>query len=235
MGLGVAQAFAARGIGVALWDVNIAGAKTAADDISASDGQARAYEVDVANAAQVNDAAQRATVDLGPITILINCAGANAPMSLLDHTEAVFDRLYNINMKGPFNCIQAVVPGMVAAQRGAIVNIASVAAQTGGYSAAYSATKAGVLGLTKSVAAEFGRKGITCNCICPGPIDTPMLRGALGKAASLAGGLDALKAQIAVGRIGTVADIAATCLYLTSEDATFITGQILGVSGGQYM
>jgi 2-hydroxycyclohexanecarboxyl-CoA dehydrogenase len=233
MGLGVAKELARRGMSVAVWDLNGDGAKAAAAGITANGGRACAYEVDVSSVAGVVEAAERSAKEIGNITILVNCAGLSALLPMLEHTEEVYDRVVDVNLKGPFNCIRAVLPGMLNVNWGRIVNIASLAGQAGGArTSAYSAAKAGVIGLTKAVAREFGSKGVTCNCVCPGSIETPMLQSALAKGTV---SRDAMNSTTLVGRIGTVEEIVGACTYFISEEAAFATGQILGVNGGQYI
>jgi 2-hydroxycyclohexanecarboxyl-CoA dehydrogenase len=233
MGLAVAKELARRGMSVAVWDLDGDGAKAAAAVIAANGGRACAYEVDVSSVAGVVEAAERSAKEIGNITILVNCAGLSALLPMLEHTEEVYDRVVDVNLKGPFNCIRAVLPGMLNENWGRIVNIASLAGQAGGArTSAYSAAKAGVIGLTKAVAREFGSKGVTCNCVCPGSIDTPMLQSALAKGAV---SRDAMNSTTLIGRIGTVEEIVGACAYFISEEAAFATGQILGVNGGQYI
>jgi NAD(P)-dependent dehydrogenase (short-subunit alcohol dehydrogenase family) len=233
IGLAVAQSFARRGIGVAIWGRNGDDARQAAQAINEAGGRAFAHEVDVARVADIEEAARRSTAELGPITVLINNAGVAPFMPMSEHTEEVYDYVVDVNLKGAFFCTRALAPQMVEAKFGRIINMSSLAAQLGAIQmTAYSASKAGLWGLTKSVAREFGPHGVTCNCLCPSAIRTPALE------VNLADGympLEQIEAETMIGRIGTVGEMAALCDYLVSEDAGFVTGQIIGVNGGKYV
>jgi 2-hydroxycyclohexanecarboxyl-CoA dehydrogenase len=167
----------------------------------------------------------------------VNCAGIEAFEPFQSITEASWDRIMAVNLKGTFNCTQAVVGDMLAAGWGRIINISSSSAQSGAARMThYAASKAGVIGFTKALALELGRAGITVNAIPPGSIDTPMLRRAAA-AGHLGGGaaIERIASAMPVGRAGTPEDIAAACAFLASEEAGYITGQVIGVNGGRYM
>jgi 2-hydroxycyclohexanecarboxyl-CoA dehydrogenase len=233
IGFGVARAFARRGMGVAIWGLHGDTAQAAADAIKAEGGRAVAYEADVATVADVEAAARRSTSELGELTVLVNNAGIAPFMPMSEHTEEIYDRVVDVNLKGAFFCIRTLAPQMVEAKWGRIINMSSLAAQLGAIQmTAYSASKAGLWGLTKSVAREFGPSGVTCNCLCPSAIRTPALDENLADGYMT---LESIEAATMIGRIGTVEEMEALCLYLVSEQAGFVTGQIIGVNGGQYV
>ncbi len=189
--------------------------------------------VDVTDRAGIESALQEVRSGLGSPTVLVNNAGVEGFDKFLDITPESWNRLLEVNLTGTFHCCQAVLPEMIAASWGRIVNISSSSAQGGqARMAHYVASKAGVIGLTKSLALEFGPRGITVNTIPPGFIDTPMLRAA-EKSGRLGPGVEHHAAQTPVRRAGLPEDIAATCSFLVSDDAAYITGQVIGVNGGR--
>jgi 2-hydroxycyclohexanecarboxyl-CoA dehydrogenase len=190
-----------------------------------------AYTADVTDRAQVDAALGKIRAQLGPVSILVNAAGLEGFSRFTDITFDEWQRVMNVNLNGVFHCCQAVIPDMVDAGWGRIVNISSSSTHSGVPGMAhYVAAKSAVNGLTKSLALEYGPSGITVNAVPPGFIDTPMLRGAEGR-----GVMDVEKAiaMTPVGRMGRPEDIAAACAFLVSEEAGYITGQILGVNGGR--
>ena len=165
----------------------------------------------------------------------MNCAGISPFERFLDIDAESFDRVIAVNLKGTFDCCQAVVPHMIGAGWGRIVNISSSSAQTGNAGQVhYAASKAGVIGLTRSLARELGPKGITVNTIPPSFVDTPPLRDA-EKAGFLGDGIAAHEKTLPVRRVGQPEDIAAACAYLVRDEASYITGQVIGVNGGRVM
>jgi NAD(P)-dependent dehydrogenase (short-subunit alcohol dehydrogenase family) len=229
IGLGVVRRFVAAGHRVAILDRDAAGAKAAAAELDALD-----VEVDVADRASVDAAFARVRAELGPVEILVTSAGIESFQPLLDITAESWDRIIGVNLTGTFTCVQAAVPDMLAAGWGRIVTIASSSAQSGAPRMAhYAASKGGVIGLTKALAVELARKGITVNTIPPTVVDTPMARHA--EATGDFPGIDVIGPMVPVGRAGTPDDIAAACAFLCSEDAGYITGQLIGVNGGMYI
>ena len=171
---------------------------------------------------------------LGSPTVLVNNAGIEGFGPFLSISAETWSRIIEVNLTGTFHCCQAVIPEMIEAGWGRIVNISSSSAQSGQpLMTHYVSSKAGVIGLTKALALEFGSKGITVNTIPPGFIDTPMLRKSEAKGLLGKGGVDAAIAQTPVRRIGRAEDIAAACSFLVSEDASYVTGQVIGVNGGR--
>ncbi len=190
------------------------------------------YAADVTDRAAVDAAMNEIRAELGPITVLVNAAGMDRFKRFIDLTFDDWQKVIDVNLNGVFHCIQATLPDMIEAGWGRIVNISSSSTHSGQpFMAPYVAAKSAVNGLTKSLALEYGPDGITVNAVPPGFIDTPMLRKAEKR-----GFLGDTEKQIAatpVRRIGRPEDIAAACAFLISEEAGYITGQILGVNGGR--
>ena len=234
IGLGVARRLATDGDCVAILDVDAAAAETAAAAVQGDGGTAVGFEADVANRASVDRAFTRVRAELGPVEILVTSAGIESFDSLLDITPETWDRILSVNLTGTFICVQAAVPDMVAAGWGRIVTISSSSAQSGAPNMAhYAASKGGVISLTKSLAVELARHGITANTIPPSLVDTPMARAA--EAAGDFPGVDVVGPMIPLGRAGTPDDIAAACSFLCSDGGSYITGQLIGVNGGMYI
>jgi len=191
-----------------------------------------AQTADVTDRAQVEAALSAIRAQLGPVTILVNAAGLDGFKRFTDITFEEWQKVVDVNLNGVFHCMQAVLPDMVDAGWGRIVNISSSSTHSGTpYMSHYVAAKSAVNGLTKSLALEYGPAGITVNAVPPGFIDTPMLRNA--EARGRLGDVQATIDATPVRRIGRPEDIAAACAFLLSEEAGYITGQILGVNGGR--
>jgi NAD(P)-dependent dehydrogenase (short-subunit alcohol dehydrogenase family) len=189
--------------------------------------------VDVSDRAQVNAAVERVRDGLGAPLVLVNNAGVTGFNEFLRISDEKWDRIMAVNLNGPFYCCQAVVPGMVDAGWGRIVNISSSSAQSGQqYMVHYVSSKAGLIGFTKALALELGPKGITVNTIPPGFVDTPMLRASEDRGL-LGGSVEDHAGRTPVRRAGRPEDIAAACAFLVSEDAGYVTGQVIGVNGGR--
>jgi 2-hydroxycyclohexanecarboxyl-CoA dehydrogenase len=233
IGLAVSERLAADGMAVAVFDREKDAAEEAGGKITASGGTACGLTVDVTDRDQIEAGVTRVRGRFGPPTVLVNNAGLHAVDPFLKITPEKWQRLLNVNLTGTFNCCQAVVPGMLEAGWGRIVNISSSSAHSGQqFMTHYVAAKAGVIGFTKSLALELGPKGITVNTIPPGFIDTPMLRRQESKGL-LGEGVDHHAALTPVRRIGRPEDVAALCSFLVREEASYITGQVLGVNGGR--
>jgi 2-hydroxycyclohexanecarboxyl-CoA dehydrogenase len=220
---GIGQAVAARlrkdGLAVATIDLNPSGDESA-------------FTADVTDRAEVDAALAAIREHFGPVTVLVNAAGLDSFKRFTDITFDDWRRVIDVNLNGIFHCVQAVLPDMIAAGWGRIVNISSSSTHSGQpYMAAYVAAKSAVNGLTKSLALEYGPKGITVNAVPPGFIDTPMLRNA--ESHGYLGDVQQNIERTPVRRIGKPEDIAAACAFLASEEAGYITGQILGVNGGR--
>jgi 2-hydroxycyclohexanecarboxyl-CoA dehydrogenase len=233
LGQATAKRMAREGAAVAVWDIDEAGARRTLDDIVAAGGRAIASRVDVSARAQINAGVERAHTELGPVSILVNNAGMTGFVPFLEITEEAWDRMMTVNLKSMFMVTQAVLPDMLAAGWGRIINISSSSAQSGATRMAhYASSKGGVIAFTKSLAMEFAAQGITVNNVPPGFVDTPMLRAS--EALIAAGSIEKTAASSPMKRSGRPEDIAAACAFLASEDAGYITGHTLSVNGGRY-
>jgi 2-hydroxycyclohexanecarboxyl-CoA dehydrogenase len=224
IGAAIAHRLAAEGAGVVIGDVNDEGAARVAAEIGAE-----AAGLDVTDL----DAATAVVAEHGPFSILINNAGTDDFAFFTEMTPDRWRRLLAVNLEGVFACTSAVLPGMQEAGYGRIVNIASEAGRVGSKgSAVYSAAKGGVIAFTKTIARENARYGITANAIAPGPIDTPLLNAArtLGDVGERI--IETMKAGTQMRRLGTPDEVAAAVAFLASDDASYVTGETLGVSGG---
>jgi 2-hydroxycyclohexanecarboxyl-CoA dehydrogenase len=234
IGLGVANRLAADGIAVALLDRDGAGVTQATDALTGEGRSAVGYEVDVADRDELERVFAAVRSKLGPITILVTSAGIESFDAVADITPEKWDRLLAVNLTGTFTCMQLAVPDMTAEGWGRIVTISSSSAQSGApHMAHYVASKGGVIGLTKAFAREFAGLGITVNTIPPTIVDTPMARNAAG--VGNVPSIDVMGRMVPTGRAGTPDDIAATCAFLCSDEASYITGQLIGVNGGMYI
>jgi 2-hydroxycyclohexanecarboxyl-CoA dehydrogenase len=234
IGRAIATRLASDGHAVAIVDLNLEAAESVAAEITDQGRSALACGgVDVSDRAQVNDAVGRVCAELGPPLILVNNAGITGFKNFLAITDEKWDRMMEVNLNGPFYCAQAVLPDMVEAGWGRIVNISSSSAQSGQqFMVHYVTSKAGLIGFTKALALEFGPAGITVNTIPPGFVDTPMLR-ASEERGLLGGTLEENAGKTPVRRAGLPSDIANACAFLVSEEASYITGQVIGVNGGR--
>jgi 2-keto-3-deoxy-L-fuconate dehydrogenase len=226
---------AARGIGRATVELYVReGARVIATDrdLDALEGLegAELRMLDVTDP----DAVLALAAEIGPVDILANIAGVVHAGTILDCTEEEWDQAVSINMTAMFRTIRAVLPGMLARGGGAIVNVSSIASSVKGIPNrfAYGATKAGVVGLTKAVAADFVGQGVRCNAICPGTIDTPSLQQRLHDTGDYAAAQAAFVARQPMGRLGRAEEIAKLALYLGSDESSFTTGAVHVIDGG---
>ena len=234
MGLAVARRLAAVGHRVALLDLDAEQVTKSAESIRSTGAQALAVETDVADRGAVDAAIECVHESFGSVEIIVTSAGLDEFQSFTDITAESWERMLAVNLTGTFHCLQAVIPDMLAGGFGRIVTISSSSAQSGAARMAhYVASKGGVVGLTKALAVEYAPNGITVNTIPPGFIDTPMARRA--EARGDLPSIDAVAARTPVRRAGTPDDIAAACAFLCSDEAGYITGQLLGVNGGWYL
>jgi 3-oxoacyl-[acyl-carrier protein] reductase len=223
IGFSTAQRFAQEGAIVILTDVNLESVKAAAAQIR----NAEAYAMNVTDRASIQAAVDQVMQKHGCIDILINNAGITQDARLVKMTEAQFDVVIDVNLKGVFNCTQLIVPHMLEAKSGAIVNASSVVGIYGNFGQTnYSATKFGVIGFTKTWARELGPKGIRVNAICPGFVATEMVKAMPENI------LQDIERRSWLGRLGTPEEIANVYLFLASHEASFVNGVALEVSGG---
>jgi NAD(P)-dependent dehydrogenase (short-subunit alcohol dehydrogenase family) len=233
IGLAISQRLAVDGTAIAVLDLDGTSADEAAAKIAAAGGSAVGMAVDVTDRAALEAAVADVATQLGPPTILVNNAGLQGFEPFLKITPERWNRILEVNLTGTFHCCQVVLPHMLEARWGRIVNISSSSAQGGQpLMAHYVSSKAAVIGLTKALALELGPKGITVNTIPPGFIDTPMLRDSEAKGL-LGDGVDEHAKRTPVRRVGRPEDIAAAAAYLVSEEASYVTGQVIGVNGGR--
>ena len=228
--------FASEGAAVAVFDLNLEAAEKVAAGIREAGGRAQALRCDIADRASVDAAVAATEAALGPIAVLVNNAGWDVFKPFTKTVPAEWERLIAINLTGALHMHHAVLPGMVARGSGRIVNIASDAARGGSSGeAVYAACKGGLVALSKTLAREHARHQITVNVVCPGPTDTALLAGVAEGAANPEKLIDAFKKAIPLGRLGQPEDLAGAIAFFGSDDAAFITGQVISVSGGLTM
>jgi 2-hydroxycyclohexanecarboxyl-CoA dehydrogenase len=232
IGAAAARRLAADGVRVVVADIDPVGAKTVAHEI---DGMA--VEVDVRDVAGVREAVRIGVDAVGPIDVLVNNAGGDRMALFTETDEKTWGDVLDVNLRSALACTHAVLPSMLERRTGVIVNVASEAGRSGMVGGAvYAAAKAGVIGFTKAIALESVRFGVRCNAVAPGPIDTKLLNGS----AEAYGERGAKIRQMmidstAMRRLGTPEEVAGAIVFLASDDATFITGQTIAVSGGLSM
>jgi 2-hydroxycyclohexanecarboxyl-CoA dehydrogenase len=230
IGVAIARALTGQRMAVALWDVDGDRATSAAAEVG---GGSIGVQVDITDRGSVEAALDVTESGLGELAVLVNNAGIDVIGAFVDSSEADWRRIVDVNFLGTVRCCHVVVPGMVGRGHGRIINIASDAGRVGSSGeAVYSGTKGGVIAFTKALARETARHGITANCVCPGPTDTPFL----DQVAWYSQGLyDGLARAIPMRRVAVPDDVAPAVAFLASTDAGYITGQTLSVSGGLTM
>jgi 2-hydroxycyclohexanecarboxyl-CoA dehydrogenase len=229
IGRAIAKRLAEDTAKIAIWDINLAGAEETAQMIREAGGTAIALNVDCSDKAAIAAAAEQVRAELGPIAILVNNAGIAPFTPFMETEDDLFDKVIHINLRGPWLVTKEVMPDMLAAGWGRVINITSSSVQTGSPTQGhYVSAKGGLMGMTKALALEFAATGITFNMIPPGFIDTPMLRAAPIDA-------EAFAQSLPMKRVGQPEDIAAAAAYLASEEASYITGQTISTNGGRYM
>jgi len=234
IGFGVARQLASDGHAVALLDLDGEAAQDAAKELTTGGHRATGYGVDVADRGALESVYSAVRRDLGPVTIVVTSAGIEAFDPATDITPEKWDRIIAVNLTGTFVSLQLALADMLEAGWGRIVTISSSSAQSGAPNMAhYVASKGGVIGLTKALARELASQGITANTIPPTIVDTPMARK--GESGGHVPPVEMMATMVPLGRAGTPGDIAAACSFLCSDEAGYITGQIIGVNGGMYI
>lgn len=227
---------AAEGGRVAVLDLNLEAAEKVAAEIRGADGVAEAFRCDIADRAGVDAAVAAVEAKLGPIAVLVNNAGWDIFKPFVKSTTDEWQKLIAINLTGALNMHHAILPGMVERKYGRIVNVASDAGRVGSSGeSVYAACKGGLISFSKTLAREHARHGITVNVVCPGPTDTALLSGFAAAAGNPEKLLEAFTRAIPLGRLGKPDDLAGAIAFLASDDAGFVTGQVLSVSGGLTM
>jgi len=230
IGEAIARAFAHEGARVVIVGRDQVRAARVAEDIGNHGGRAVAITADVSRLEDAQHLVKQTLETWGKVDILVNNAGITRDNLLLRMTEAEWDEVLAVNLKGAFNCTKSVVRPMMKQRQGRIINITSVVGQMGNAGQAnYAASKAGLIGFTRSVARELASRHITCNAIAPGYIETDMT------ATLEAGVREALQKQIPLNRLGCVDDVAGVAVFLASDAAAYITGQVINVDGGMVM
>jgi 3-oxoacyl-[acyl-carrier protein] reductase len=231
IGLAIAEKLASRGADVVIADVNLEKAEEAASSIASTTGRkSLALKANIASMHDAEEMVAASVIEMGGVHILVNNAGITRDALLMRMKEEDWDAVLDVNLKGAFNCTKAAVKYMSKQRYGRVVNIASIVGQMGNAGQAnYAASKAGVIGFTKTVARELAKRNVTCNAIAPGFIETAMTQALSEQVRK------ELAGQIPMGQLGTPDDIAESVLFLVSDSARYITGQVLGVNGGMYM
>jgi 2-hydroxycyclohexanecarboxyl-CoA dehydrogenase len=234
MGEAICHELGRRGMKVAVLDVNEQAAQRVCNDLKDENVTALAVAADVSDRASVEQAFAKVRAEFGPVTVLVTSAGMFGYSAFTEITPQDWTRIIDVNLTGTFHCCQVALPDMLDAQWGRIVMISSSSAQRGSpFAAHYAASKGAVITLTKSLAREYATAGITVNNIPPSGIETPMQHQS--QAAGYLPSNEQIAANIPVGYLGTGDDIAAAVGFLCSDEARFITGQVLGVNGGAVM
>ena len=230
IGKAIALLLAKNGADVAISDINLEKAQEAANEIQGLGRRSLAVKANVADFKEVEQMVDTIVVQMGRIDILVNNAGITRDRLILRMTEEDWDAVLDVNLKGTFNCTKAAIRYMSKQKSGKIVSIASVTGEMGNAGQAnYGASKAGVIGFTKTIAREFATRGINVNAIAPGYVQTAMTDAVPDKAKEM------LKQMIPMERLGQPEDVAQAVLFLVSERSSYITGQVLNVNGGIYM
>ena len=227
---------ALEGARVAVFDMNLEAAQRVAADVQSAGGTATAFKCDITQRAEVDAAVAATEAQLGPIDVLINNAGWDVFKAFTKTVPAEWEKLIAINLTGALHMHHAVLPGMAARKRGRIVNISSDAARVGSSGeAVYAACKGGLVAFSKTIAREHARHGITVNVVCPGPTDTALFADYKEGAGNPEKLMEAFTRAIPLGRIGQPEDLVGAIAFFASDDASYVTGQVISVSGGLTM
>jgi 3-hydroxybutyrate dehydrogenase len=242
IGRSICQHIAGEGGKVMVCDINAAAAEQTVDLIGKESGEAVSMKTDVTNKSEVQGMVEATRQKYGRIDILVNNAGTDKKGAITELPEEIWDMLMSLNLKGVFLCTQAVMPVMIEQHYGRVVNISSMAGKTGEpLTSPYCASKFGVIGFTQSVALEVGKHNVTVNAVCPGPVDTELIRKSVAQSAAIKGVSpedfmqEFFIGPTPLGRIARPADVAKAVVFLVSDNAEFITGSTLNVSGGREM
>lgn len=241
IGAAICRTFAAEGAAVAVTDIRLEAAQEIAAEIVRSGGQASTWDFDVSDQPAVEQGADRIEKQSGPIDIWVNNAGISHIVPFLECSEELWDETLRINLRGAFIGCQAAIRRMLPRRQGVVLNMSSQSGKVGNsHYAAYCASKFGIIGLTQSLAVEFAGDGIRVNALCPGVVMTPLWDQMLGDYArkrnlKLEEVRPYLERKVPMGRLCTPEDVARTAVFLASDDATYLTGQAINVSGGAVM
>jgi NAD(P)-dependent dehydrogenase (short-subunit alcohol dehydrogenase family) len=236
IGASMARLFSHEGASILAADIDDGGLQTTLHDVSSTGGKAASCRVDVSDGAQVRSMVDECLEQFGRIDILCNNAGIGSTQTAVETPEDVWDRVFAVNARGTFLGCKYVIPHMVANGGGVIINTASVAGLVGLKNrAAYCASKGAIISLTRAVAVDHVQHNVRCNCICPGTVDSPWVKGLLDRAADPEAERANLVARQPLGRLGEPDEMAKAALYLASDDAAFITGTALVIDGGLTM
>lgn len=234
IGLAIAERLAKDGFRVAILTRTEGAAEAAAATIEESGGTARGYRADVSDRRQVDDALAKIRADFGPLSVIVANAAVAPQQAFLEMTLEQWNQTLSINLTGTFNLVQSGLADLVDAGKGRVILISSSSAQRGAPRMAhYAASKGGQLALTKALAVEFAKSGVTVNTVVPSSIDTPSVEKK--RAAGAIPSAEAMAKYIPVGRMGTGADIAGAVSYLASDDSSYVTGQTISVNGGSFI
>ncbi len=236
IGTATCKRFGEEGAKVAAWDINATAAKATANVINDAGGTAQAFTCDITDFSAVKTTAKNTESAFGPISVLVNNAGWDTFRPFLKTDPKLWEKIIAINLSGVIHTHYAVLEGMAKRGIGRVVNVASDAARVGSSGeSVYAACKAGIIGLSKTLAREHARQGITFNVVCPGPTETGLLESVLQEAGDPEKLSEAFRRAIPMGRLGQPEDLPGTIAFLASEDAAYITGQVISVSGGLTM
>lgn len=236
IGSAICRRLADAGARVGVFDLDVAAAERTVAALTSAGAKAKAYEVDITDHAAVVRAVAAFEADIGPTDILVNNAGWDKFAFFLATEPDLWRKILAINLEGPLNLHHVVLKGMQARRSGRVVNIASDAGRVGSsMEAVYSSAKGGIIAFTKTMARELARAGVTLNVVCPGPTETSLLDSFLGEGQQGKKVYEGLKRAVPLGRLGQPDDIAGIVTFLASDEAAYITGQVVSVSGGLTM
>jgi 2-hydroxycyclohexanecarboxyl-CoA dehydrogenase len=236
IGSAICKRLGVAGARVGVFDRDMSAAQRTVEALVAEGAMAKAYEVDITDHAAVVRAVETFESDIGPTDVLVNNAGWDKFAYFLTTEPDLWRKIIAINLEGPINLHHAVLKGMQARRSGRVVNIASDAGRVGSsMEAVYSGAKGGIIAFTKTMAREMARSGVTLNVVCPGPTETPLLHALTGSGDQGARVHEGLKRAIPLGRVGQPEDIAGMVAFLASDEAAYITGQVISISGGLTM